>query len=64
MFLHLSVILFTGGRHPPQPNTPWADTPPALGRHTPLEMGTEVSGTHPTGMHSCFYAVFGKNFAK
>ena len=25
------------------------------------EMATAVDGTHPTGMHSCFHAVFGKN---
>ena len=23
-----------------------------------------VGGTYPTGMHSCFYAVFSKNYAK
>ena len=50
MFLHLSVILFTGGGvsqhamgggvHP-------------LGRHPP-ETATEARVTHPTGMHSCF----------
>ena len=59
MFLHLSVILSTGGclpqcmlRHthpgqtPPPPS--WADSPPP-----PQQMATAVDGTHPTGMHSC-----------
>ena len=51
---------------PPQ----WqADTPPA-GRHppgqtapeqTPPEMATAADGTHPTGMHSCFYLIKRKN---
>ena len=51
MFLHVSVILFTGlgsGRHPPQ-----ADTPP--GRHPPLGTATAADGTHPTGMYSCCF---------
>ena len=56
MFLHLSVILSTGGcladtppgRHPPRADTlpPRADTPPP-------ETATAGDGTHPTGMHSC-----------
>ena len=66
MFLHLSVILFTGGRGC------LADTHP-LGRHTPpgrhpqsdtapwadtpprqtRQTATAADGTHPTGMHSC-----------
>ena len=66
MFLHLSVILFTGGpdtplgrnplgrqapgRHPLGRHLPQADTP--LGRH-PQETTTAADGTHPTGMHSC-----------
>ena len=44
MFLHPSVILFTGGCTPP-------------GRHpsTPLpETATAADGTHPNGMHSCY----------
>ena len=61
MFLHLFVILFTGGvclsacwdttATPP----PWDQTPP-LGPDAPppgAETATAVDGTHPTGMHSC-----------
>ena len=54
IFLHLSVILFTGGCLPQcmlgytQP--PWADTP-LLGKH-PLA-DTAVDSTHHAGMHSC-----------
>ena len=52
MFLHVAVILSTGGvgqappdrhplgRHPPE-STPPGQTPPA------------ADGTHPTGMYSC-----------
>ena len=43
MFLHLSVILFTGGGV-------W-QTPPR-----PLQQtATAADGTHPTGMHSCLF---------
>ena len=60
MFLYPSVILFTGGRCLPHciPGyiPPWADPPP--GRHPPppdtMGYGQQASGTHPTGMHSCF----------
>ena len=45
MFLHLSVILFTGG-------CVWADTPYL---DTPPETATAADGTHPTGMHSCWF---------
>ena len=45
MFLHLSVILSTGGK-------------PPLGRHPPaqcmLGYGQQAGGTHPTRIHSCF----------
>ena len=59
MFLHVSVILFTGGgrqtplagRHPLPP--PLGRHPPA-GRHNLPGTPTPVDGTHPTGMHSCF----------
>ena len=63
MFLHVSVILFTGGgvwqadtplagRHPlPGQSPPWADTPH---RQAPPGMATAVDGVHPTGMHSCY----------
>ena len=34
-------------------HSPWqADTPQA---NTPQQMATAVDGTHPTGMHSCYY---------
>ena len=48
MFLHLSVILFTGGCLPaPWADTlPWADPP---GRHTP---GRHPLGRHPPGQTS------------
>ena len=55
MFLHLSVILFTGGAEPPPPGKE-ADTPRTRGRHPPPRPGekaTAADGTHPTGMHSC-----------
>ena len=48
MFLHLSVILFTGGGggvHPLGRHSPWADTP--------FKTATAADGTHPTGMLSC-----------
>ena len=73
MFLHLSVILFTGGKYlgrcPPGRYTPLgrytlrAGTPP--GRYTPahprqcmLGYGQQAGGTHPTGMHSCLLIHF------
>ena len=55
MFLHLSVILFTGGC-----TTPWADTPDEKTPSSP-EMATAVDGTHPTGMHSCFVLCLGSS---
>ena len=69
MFLHLSVILFTGGggvcqipsrRHPPPGQThPWADTLPG---QTPIQQtATAADGMHPTGMHSCFMFVLQLN---
>ena len=47
--------------------TPPGQTPP--GRHLPgqtppLPAATAEDGTHPTGMHSCFYAVFEKIWLK
>ena len=55
MFLHLSVILFTGGishtfpgRHP----SPQADTAPSV--QCMLGYGQQAGGTHPTGMQCCF----------
>ena len=64
VFLHLSVILFTGGgvclsacwdtttpREQTPPRTrhpPGADTPPDQ------QTATVADGTHPIGMHSCY----------
>ena len=50
MFLHLSVILFTGGvsaRHHPLADTPWTDTP---GRHPP-QVDTPWAETPPRSRH-------------
>ena len=99
MFLHLSVILFTGefclnacwdttplgagtpppwtrhpqeqatpppgadtplSRHPPRPGNPQSRHPPRPGippgADTPrAETATAADGTHPIGMHSCYY---------
>ena len=99
IFLHLSVILFTGGTwagaplagtppwpgthprdqvyppsrytprdqvHPPGPGTPPGQVHPPGTRYTSLagtplgavhagRYGQEAGGTHPTGMHSCFF---------
>ena len=44
IFLHLSVILFTGGSGTPPPR---ADPQCMLG------YGQQVGGTHHAGMHSC-----------
>ena len=46
MFLHMSVILSTGGGVSRRP--PWAGTP------IPQQTATAADGTHPTGMHSYF----------
>ena len=70
MFLHLCVILFTGGF--PLPSTADGDTPPR--GQTPLDLdrdptldrdphprdwhlvgATEAGGTHPSGMHVCLF---------
>ena len=63
MFLHLSVILFTGGVSTSGcggclPLVP-GGLPLGLGGYTPradtppVEITIEAGGTHPTGMHSC-----------
>ena len=63
MFLHLTVILYTGGgclplgpggvhplgRHLP----PLGKHPPGHTPHPHPETATAADGTHPTGMHSC-----------
>ena len=53
-------------RDPPWADTPWADTPRQTPpwADTPLPAATAADGTHPTGMHSCFYAVFEKIWLK
>ena len=43
MFLHLSVILFTGG---------------SLSRGVSVRETPIAVATHPTGMHSCFFVFF------
>ena len=56
MFLHLSVILSTGGGLS-APVHAGIHTP--LGRHPPEQTATAADGTHPTGMYSClFWCVF------
>ena len=69
MFLHMSVILFTGGSAsvhagiPPEADMPQgvdppgADTPPGS-RHPPGAVhagryGQQAGSMHPTGMHTC-----------
>ena len=69
MFLHLSVILSTGGVCVSQlPTPPEVTYPPPKVTYTsqksptspwksptppPREMATEAGGTHHTGMHTC-----------
>ena len=66
MFLHLSVILFTGGvsapvhagihplgQTPPAEQALPLDTHPPCPVHAGIHMATAADGTHPTGMHSC-----------
>ena len=65
IFLHVSVILSTGGvhpsgRHPPRQTSPLG----SRGRHPPPQVtATEADGTHPTGMHSCSINIIG-NFMR
>ena len=67
IFLHLFVILFTGGGglsasvHAGIPPPPGADTPGAkhAGRY-----GQRADGTHPTGMQSCLSIFFAENYIK
>ena len=64
IFLHLSVILFTGGGSasvhawipPPAPDQTPPGTRHPLGADIPREAayGQSAAGTHPTGMHSCY----------
>ena len=52
MFLHVSVILSTGGGRQTPPRQ--AETPPP----PPSRTATAADGTHPTGMHTCFLLFF------
>ena len=62
MFLHLSVILFTGGGvclsacwdAPPREQTP----PPPWEQIPPEQTATVADGTHPTGMHSWLFCEY------
>ena len=63
MFLHLSVILFTGGVS--ASGSGWVSASGSGGLCTPgqtpthpIEMTIKAGGTHPTGMHSCLLNVF------
>ena len=74
MFLHLSVILSTGGvclsacwdtppgatprKHTPG-NTPPRSTPPGSTHNPPPEKAAAADGTHPAGMHSCSLTFLG-----
>ena len=49
MFLHVSVILSTGGGGLPQGILGH----PPLGAVHAGRYGQQAGGTHPTGMHSC-----------
>ena len=60
MFLHVSVILSTGGGvclsaywEPPRTRHPPDQAPPAPGAHIPPETATVAESTLRTGMHSC-----------
>ena len=58
MFLHLSAILFTGrGVSQHAMGRGVFAQEGVCGRHHPTEAATEVGGTHPTGMYSCFVFV-------
>ena len=68
MFLHLSVILFTGGsafpqchgagRPPPPPSAQKADLPlPRQDADTTKRYGQQADGKHPIGMHTCLLNV-------
>ena len=56
MFLHVSVILFTGMGSGPGECLLRGGGLVRGGGETPLpkETATAADGTHPTGMHSCF----------
>ena len=57
----LSVILFPGGSAsvyagiPPTQTHPWSDTPLLCRPPQSPQTATAADGTHPTGMHSCFF---------
>ena len=66
IFLHLSVILFTGGGAcsggyllPGGVPAPGGMPAPGVGAWwRPPQTATAAGGTHPTGMHSCFFVGF------
>ena len=70
MFLHLSVILFTGGVYlsacwdtiPPGPGTHSGPVTPSPGpAPPPQQTATVADGMQPTGMHSCLMTVLSPN---
>ena len=69
MFLQTCVCSHGGGvclsacwdTTPPGKDTPWSRHP-SRSRHPPGETATAADGTHPTGMHSCYYSPLDKNW--
>ena len=54
---------WSGGSAPGRVCSGGGSTPGGAWRRPP-GMATAAAGTHPTGMHSCFDAVFGKKSMK
>ena len=46
---------------PPGQTPPWADTPPV---QCMLGYGQQAGGTHPTGMHSCYFYMLDNHSVK
>ena len=75
MFLHVPVCPQGGGTGVPVQVPPWAGTPPPGQVHPPGKVppwqvhppgavhagryGQQAGGTHPTGMNSCFFSIYG-----